>query len=182
MADGRRLLLVVHRHFQLLAGAECGRDRRLDLNDAARLRIATHSRRALAGLKITETGDLHLGALLQLCGDDALVVEQCFDGARGIGLRHLGSHRQRGGEFSLVHCDLLGGGGAETRMNTEELWDIPRKSASLLDFLDPPTPQRRHIHNRDRKSTRLNSSHSSISYAVFCLKKKKKKKTYQMST
>src|SRR5688572_31077171 len=29
---------------------------------------------------------------------------------------------------------------------------------------------------RDRKSTRLNSSHSQISYAVFCLKKKKKKK------
>src|SRR5438876_9952458 len=28
---------------------------------------------------------------------------------------------------------------------------------------------------RDRKSTRLNSSHPSISYAVFCLKKKKKK-------
>src|SRR5688572_32662795 len=33
---------------------------------------------------------------------------------------------------------------------------------------------------RDRKSTRLNSSHSQISYAVFCLKKKiKKKKTRQ---
>src|SRR5689334_24640479 len=29
---------------------------------------------------------------------------------------------------------------------------------------------------QDRKSTRLNSSHSSISYAVFCLKKKTKKK------
>src|SRR2546427_7838543 len=29
-------------------------------------------------------------------------------------------------------------------------------------------------HDRDRKSTRLNSSHSQISYAVFCLKKKKK--------
>src|SRR5207253_4507017 len=28
---------------------------------------------------------------------------------------------------------------------------------------------------RDRKSTRLNSSHVAISYAVFCLKKKKKK-------
>src|SRR5689334_24541914 len=28
---------------------------------------------------------------------------------------------------------------------------------------------------KDRKSTRLNSSHSSISYAVFCLKKKKHK-------
>src|SRR5689334_23670452 len=32
------------------------------------------------------------------------------------------------------------------------------------------------VSERDRKSTRLNSSHSSISYAVFCLKKKKKKK------
>src|SRR5688572_31502293 len=31
----------------------------------------------------------------------------------------------------------------------------------------------------DRKSTRLNSSHSQISYAVFCLKKKKKKKKKQ---
>src|SRR5207249_8343590 len=31
----------------------------------------------------------------------------------------------------------------------------------------------------DRKSTRLNSSHVSISYAVFCLKKKKKRKSEQ---
>src|SRR3712207_8891556 len=30
-------------------------------------------------------------------------------------------------------------------------------------------------HERDRKSTRLNSSHANISYAVFCLKKKKNK-------
>src|SRR2546427_4911533 len=35
----------------------------------------------------------------------------------------------------------------------------------------------------DRKSTRLNSSHSQISYAVFCLKKKKKKQiTYRNNT
>src|SRR5438309_8605546 len=32
---------------------------------------------------------------------------------------------------------------------------------------------RRDVRGADRKSTRLNSSHSSISYAVFCLKKKK---------
>src|SRR5438270_3220786 len=38
---------------------------------------------------------------------------------------------------------------------------------------EDPAPMRR---RRDRKSTRLNSSHSQISYAVFCLKKKKKKK------
>src|SRR2546430_6053329 len=31
----------------------------------------------------------------------------------------------------------------------------------------------RAVSNQDRKSTRLNSSHSQISYAVFCLKKKK---------
>src|SRR2546422_3015373 len=35
---------------------------------------------------------------------------------------------------------------------------------------------------RDRKSTRLNSSHGYISYAVFCLKKKKKKTTTLMHT
>src|SRR2546430_10047704 len=36
---------------------------------------------------------------------------------------------------------------------------------ALIPHLDPN-------HARDRKSTRLNSSHSQISYAVFCLKKK----------
>src|SRR2546430_10896293 len=35
---------------------------------------------------------------------------------------------------------------------------------------------------QDRKSTRLNSSHSQISYAVFCLKKKKKKMMYSTPT
>src|SRR2546427_2603071 len=40
--------------------------------------------------------------------------------------------------------------------------------------LDSVARARRHRRRRDRKSTRLNSSHSQISYAVFCLKKKKK--------
>src|SRR5688572_31196991 len=44
----------------------------------------------------------------------------------------------------------------------------PRKRLIRLDF---PT--------LDRKSTRLNSSHSQISYAVFCLKKKKNKHLLQ---
>src|SRR5438034_6547400 len=39
-------------------------------------------------------------------------------------------------------------------------------------------PRRMHdLHQLDRKSTRLNSSHTVISYAVFCLKKKKKRNT-----
>src|SRR3712207_7491465 len=42
--------------------------------------------------------------------------------------------------------------------------------------LGQPLPAARHAQGeqRDRKSTRLNSSHANISYAVFCLKKKKK--------
>src|SRR2546430_10309480 len=39
-------------------------------------------------------------------------------------------------------------------------------------------PQLRQLRQRDRKSTRLNSSHSQISYAVFCLKKKKELWSY----
>src|SRR3712207_8010158 len=35
-----------------------------------------------------------------------------------------------------------------------------------------------HTQHQDRKSTRLNSSHANISYAVFCLKKKKYNKPY----
>src|SRR5947209_11286323 len=40
----------------------------------------------------------------------------------------------------------------------------------------------RHFGNEDRKSTRLNSSHANISYAVFCLKKKKKNKMSTSTT
>src|SRR3712207_7376166 len=41
-------------------------------------------------------------------------------------------------------------------------------------------PLRRHD-DQDRKSTRLNSSHANISYAVFCLKKKKNNKLSEQS-
>src|SRR2546430_10737003 len=58
--------------------------------------------------------------------------------------------------------------------------DLPRRAVGeRLGYvlgLDPLAPA-----ERDRKSTRLNSSHSQISYAVFCLKKKKKKTTHQRS-
>src|SRR6266496_2512703 len=39
-----------------------------------------------------------------------------------------------------------------------------------------------HLLGEDRKSTRLNSSHVEISYAVFCLKKKKKKENIHFLT
>src|SRR3712207_7134141 len=43
-------------------------------------------------------------------------------------------------------------------------------------LLHPVLVAVQHVAAVDRKSTRLNSSHANISYAVFCLKKKKKKR------
>src|SRR5258708_27034805 len=79
---------------------------------------------------------------------------------------------------------------------------IPRAAlngnlAQVVNVHATPFPSRRqasralprelkHEHARatalDRKSTRLNSSHQIISYAVFCLKKKKKKYTRHKNT
>src|SRR5256886_5483120 len=49
------------------------------------------------------------------------------------------------------------------------------RDPSILDLTLAPIRSREfaRVHPSDRKSTRLNSSHSQISYAVFCLKKKK---------
>src|SRR2546430_9056686 len=57
----------------------------------------------------------------------------------------------------------------------------PDPAEALLTLLDHPAiASKRWVYEQydstDRKSTRLNSSHSQISYAVFCLKKKKKNK------
>src|SRR5438034_5211924 len=59
----------------------------------------------------------------------------------------------------LLVAGLILAGGVTSATNT-----IP---VVKIDFVALVTP--------DRKSTRLNSSHTVISYAVFCLKKKKKK-------
>src|SRR2546422_1152804 len=48
-----------------------------------------------------------------------------------------------------------------------------RRGETLQDFVDAAL-ERRAADAADRKSTRLNSSHGYISYAVFCLKKKKR--------
>src|SRR3712207_9464378 len=45
----------------------------------------------------------------------------------------------------------------------------PPRQRAVADDRDPGSEQE----DRDRKSTRLNSSHANISYAVFCLKKNK---------
>src|SRR6267142_4582564 len=71
---------------------------------------------------------------------------------------------------------------ATTEIYTLSLHDAlpifdPADSQALLHTLRELVEELERSHRRlieDRKSTRLNSSHMSISYAVFCLKKKKK--------
>src|SRR5688572_31408250 len=53
---------------------------------------------------------------------------------------------------------------------------------TLRRTVETPPGVRVRIDRVDRKSTRLNASHSQISYAVFCLKKKKNKKKRQATT
>src|SRR6266481_6647288 len=72
---------------------------------------------------------------------------------------------------------------ATTEIYTLSLHDALPISGSCSSPISPAlcptvcaTTPRRCCRSTDRKSTRLNSSHSSISYAVFCLKKKKKTK------
>src|SRR2546428_8698967 len=56
-------------------------------------------------------------------------------------------------------------------------FDVARLTGRPGEVAQPAAQLGRHhrLELRDRKSTRLNSSHDQISYAVFCLKKKKKR-------
>src|SRR3712207_7558792 len=73
------------------------------------------------------------------------------------------SHDRAVGQPGRTHRTALGGasGGCQHRVGAQ---GVTPPGAVAVRWLGP-----------DRKSTRLNSSHANISYAVFCLKKKKKK-------
>src|SRR5438045_8011056 len=59
--------------------------------------------------------------------------------------------------------------------------EVEHRVHVVAGFEMPVPPSDVKVPTLDRKSTRLNSSHLGISYAVFCLKKKKIKKTNKMS-
>src|SRR5207249_8605367 len=83
------------------------------------------------------------------------------------------------------HPDVSDGGRGQCRELGRDPGREPQGVRVLREGGDPRHPSGRrgkHRQRRDRKSTRLNSSHVSISYAVFCLKKKKKKKKTQLKT
>src|SRR5699024_12058445 len=58
------------------------------------------------------------------------------------------------------------------RLATQRDREVAARPYHPVDLLD-------HVYREDRKSTRLNSSHVSISYAVFCLKKKRSKQGHK---
>src|SRR3712207_8506410 len=71
-------------------------------------------------------------------------------------------------QFSIAFRARLMGGTPRTSTESRAVeWIEP----SRIPGLDMHPSMRRRV--QDRKSTRLNSSHANISYAVFCLKKKK---------
>src|SRR5438034_2531898 len=64
---------------------------------------------------------------------------------------------------------------AATEQNRRKTVTQSRGASAEPSAMPAGPPAFRHSVELDRKSTRLNSSHTVISYAVFCLKKKKKK-------
>src|SRR4051812_49820639 len=69
-----------------------------------------------------------------------------------------------------AHVRLEGQAFGDVPLNMEmklEVWDSPNSAGIVIDAVRCCK-----LALKDRKSTRLNSSHMSISYAVFCLKKK----------
>src|SRR3712207_8782768 len=70
---------------------------------------------------------------------------------------------------------LLEGGDQAVSSLAFELKECVFEKGARAAFPGVPVGVRGVAEEKDRKSTRLNSSHANISYAVFCLKKKKKK-------
>src|SRR2546430_10822403 len=75
------------------------------------------------------------------------------------------------GENSPGCGEFPGHGDSRPGIDRDRSFSISRRADARTDR------ESRHRRSRDRKSTRLNSSHSQISYAVFCLKKKKNSQT-----
>src|SRR3712207_7479419 len=83
---------------------------------------------------------------------------------------------------TLFRSQLAARAGARvfTTAGTQAKLDVCRELGADvgINYRDEDFAERIREETGDRKSTRLNSSHANISYAVFCLKKKKTMTTY----
>src|SRR2546430_608833 len=95
-------------------------------------------------------------------GPQVLLVEHHLHGAPPEHVR--GAHNERKADLARqAHRLILGAGGGVRRLLEPEI-------------------AHQYLKALDRKSTRLNSSHSQISYAVFCLKKKNTTTSYAVAS
>src|SRR5256885_15935002 len=130
--------------------------------------------RLVRGLERTPDGggtaaEAALGRLTSLLARRGLVVlvsDLLVD--RGLALTALRYLRHPGHPVIVLH--LMDPAEAELAAAPEVRFRDPESAASVV--VRPRQLTRTDHHTRDRKSTRLNSSHLVISYAVFCLKKK----------
>src|SRR5699024_11977787 len=98
--------------------------------------------------------------------------EPCNDGMSDNSYTHKVNLHLKLAEWDEFQ-DLKGCGNYEGIYQLNNIW--------ILESINGETISENNRNAQDRKSTRLNSSHVSISYAVFCLKKKQKKNEQQQT-
>src|SRR2546427_724422 len=155
---------------------------RTGIRDAARMRPGTSRshRRIWARSSASASLDFHLGLMNRprrhrpraglVLGDHRLEHGK-RESRRGVILELSGVQRQLARALAdgmRNHCAQIAGG----EIDRIRFAHVCREVARQLPLEPIEVP----LKLRDRKSTRLNSSHSQISYAVFCLKKKKTRK------
>src|SRR2546422_5586493 len=123
-------------------------------------RASTHRRDVGGTAQMLETVDRGLDQIVGVAAAQAL-GQDVLDSRHLEHRAHAGSRDHSGAGRSGLEHDAAGAEPAHHRMRNRSASRHRDVEQALLG---------------DRKSTRLNSSHGYISYAVFCLKKKKKKK------
>src|SRR5207249_8607927 len=118
--------------------------------------------------QLTHRGERSTGDRLPRLRFDVLLLREAPKPGRA------GHLRARGPRSGLHLQGNVGGEIHGDGHQADALNAATSRRSTVLDMQAERSPGR----FRDRKSTRLNSSHVSISYAVFCLKKKKNKKKY----
>src|SRR5688572_7674919 len=141
-----------------------------------------------ARLQSTDRGVLY-NLTRVLMQDSENIGQQVAQGVRlgpaGQGFRHSveGRHASLGVGSNHAVADTRERDAEPFRLLPQGVLSTPARGEDALSVLEGDVAKPCFLvalvrHHEDRKSTRLNSSHSQISYAVFCLKKKKKTKTH----
>src|SRR3712207_7240594 len=109
------------------------------------------------------SGNLPLEGITVVALEQAVAAPFATRQLADLGARVIKVERPQVGDFARSYDGTVKG------MASHFVWLNRSKESLTLDLKEDESKEALH---RDRKSTRLNSSHANISYAVFCLKKK----------